>query len=159
MERLTYRDADGTAMMKKRGGWQGEGIARLAAYEDTGLEPEQVKDMVENAATCLMTWFESQYGLSIGVVEGLLEAKQQGRLVVLPCSIGTHLWKVTRPYRQEPKVTEFVVKNLRTAGKRHQLQLEVQAVNTPGTNWMPFSAFKRTREEAERALEGGADNG
>lgn len=86
------------------------------------------------------------------------DMEEQGRLLVLPCCIGTHLWKVTHPYRQEPKVTEFVVKNFRTAGKRHQLQLEVQAVNTPGTNWMPFSAFMRTREEAERALEGGAKN-
>lgn len=78
-----------------------------------------------------------------------------GRFLWLPCKVGTHLWKVTHPYRQEPKVTEFVVKNFRTTGKRHQLQLEVQAVNTPGTNWMPFSAFKSTREEAENELNNG----
>jgi hypothetical protein len=81
-------------------------------------------------------------------------------VVELPCKIGTHLWRVTHPYRQEPKVTEFVVKNFRTVGKKHRLQLEVQAVNVPGTNWMAFSSFKRTYEEAEMELmkmDGGAD--
>lgn len=70
-------------------------------------------------------------------------------VIVPPCAIGTHLWKVTHPYRQEPKVTEFVVKNFRTAGKKHQLQIEVQAVNVPVTNWMRFEAFHTTKEEAE----------
>lgn len=73
-------------------------------------------------------------------------------VIVLPCKVGTHLWRVTHPYRQEPKVTEFVVKNFRTVGKKHKVQIEVQAVNTPGTNWMRFCDFKTTREEAEAAL-------
>lgn len=34
MERLTKRQADGTAVMKERRGWQSAGIARLAYYED-----------------------------------------------------------------------------------------------------------------------------
>ena len=56
---------------------------RLAAYEDTGLEPEQVKDMAENAETRLLTWFESQYGYSVGVLMDMLDAKKEGRVVVL----------------------------------------------------------------------------
>ena len=73
-------------------------------------------------------------------------------VILLPCAIGTHLWRVTHPYRQEPKVTEFVVKNFRTVGKKHQLQIEVQALNVPGTNWMRFEAFRTTKEEAEADL-------
>ena len=42
MDRLTYRDKDGMAMMKERGGWKSGGIDRLAAYEDSGLEPEEI---------------------------------------------------------------------------------------------------------------------
>ena len=45
MERLTYRDKDGMAMMKERGGWKSGGIDRLAAYEDTGLEPEEIYEV------------------------------------------------------------------------------------------------------------------
>ena len=82
------------------------------------------------------------------------------RIVELPCKPGTHLWRITTPYRGEPKVTEFVVKNFRTAGKRRQLQLEVQAINVPVTNWMRYQGFYETREEAEKALaEQGADHG
>lgn len=78
-------------------------------------------------------------------------------LLHLPVSIGTHLWRVTTPYRQESKVTEYVVKNFRTSGKKHRLQVEVQAVGVPGTNWMEPWRFFATREEAEAALKGGND--
>lgn len=116
--------------------------ARLARYEDTGLEPEEIMaDMPD-----------------ITAIEAELDrykcAEAEGRLLVLPCRVGTHLWKVTHPYKAEPKVTEFVVKNIRTAGKKHRMQIEVQAVNVPATNWMEPSKFYRTREEAEAALRG-----
>ena len=45
MDRLTYRDKDGMAMMKERGGWKSGGIERLAGYEDTGLEPEEIYEV------------------------------------------------------------------------------------------------------------------
>ena len=50
MDRLTYRDKDGMAMMKERGGWKSGGIDRLAAYEDSGLEPEEIKGFAEDVA-------------------------------------------------------------------------------------------------------------
>lgn len=59
------------------------------------------------------------------------DAEAEGRLVVLPCKVGTHLWRVTHPYRKEPKATEYVVKNFRTVGKKHVVQLEVQAMGAP----------------------------
>ncbi len=78
--------------------------------------------------------------------------KDKALTIDLPCKIGTHLYRVTHPYRQEPKVTEFVVKNFRTAGKNHHLQIEVQAVNVAGTNWMRYQDFYTTRDEAEEEL-------
>lgn len=57
---------------------------RLAAYEDTGLEPEEVKDMAENAETSLLTWFESRYGFPVGELMGMCEAKQKGRFAEVP---------------------------------------------------------------------------
>ena len=50
MDRLTYRDKDGMAMMKERDGWKSWGIDHLAAYEDTGLEPEEIKEFAEDVA-------------------------------------------------------------------------------------------------------------
>lgn len=81
--------------------------------------------------------------------------KDKALTIDLPCAIGTHLWRVTYPYRQDPKVTEFVVKNFRTVGKKHQLQIEVQALNVPVTNWMRYQDFYTTREAAEAELKGG----
>lgn len=78
--------------------------------------------------------------------------KDKSLTIDLQCPIGTHLYRVTYPYRQEPKVTEFVVKNFRTVGKKHKLQIEVQAVNVPGMNWMRFQDFYTTREKAEEEL-------
>lgn len=65
---------------------------RLAAYEDTGLEPEVVKDMAENAETRLLAWFEARYDMPVGKLMDLIEAKQDGRLVVLPCKMDDTLW-------------------------------------------------------------------
>ena len=78
--------------------------------------------------------------------------KDKSLTIDIPCAPGTHLWRVTHPYRQEPKVTEYVVKNFRTIGKKHQLQIEVQALNVPVTNWMRFKDFHTTREAAQTEL-------
>lgn len=72
--------------------------------------------------------------------------------IKLPYPIGTHLWRVTHPYRQDPKVTEFVVKNFKTIGRHHKIQVEVQALNAPITNWMYTEDFYTSKEEAEAAL-------
>ena len=74
-------------------------------------------------------------------------------VIVPPCKVGQHLWRVTQPHRRENKVTEFVVKNIRTVGRKHKIMLEVQALNVGITNVMGFDRFYLTREEAEKALE------
>lgn len=57
--------------------------AALQAYRDTGLSPEEVKDMAENAETRCLTWFESRYGFPAGELMWILKAKQDGRLAAL----------------------------------------------------------------------------
>lgn len=80
MERLTYRDKDGFPMMKKRGGFKQGGVERLAAYEDTGLTPEEI-DMDHEAAEQLRQLCQ---GCDLDRLEELAEADKDGRLVVLP---------------------------------------------------------------------------
>ena len=84
MERLTYRDKDGFPMMKKRGGFKQGGIERLAAYEDTRLEPEEI-DMDHEAAEQLRQLCRN---CDLDRLEKLAEADKDGRLVVLPCKVG-----------------------------------------------------------------------
>lgn len=103
-----------------------------------------------------------EYGKAVSDICEIINAAPSLEAVIVPCKPGTHLWRITTPYRGEPKVTEFVVKNFRTTGKRRQLQIEVQALNVPGTNWMRYQDFYETREEAEAALakmKEGAENG
>lgn len=70
---------------------------RLAAYEDSGLSPEQVRE--------------------------LAEAKADGRLVVLPCKPETKVYRVWKVSGREPVIDEyyaglrFIVDHLDKFGK------------------------------------------
>ena len=106
MERLTYRDKDGFPMMKKRGGFKQGGVERLAAYEDTGLTPGEVKSMQE----------EHFSGLEMAKLHSALmelkkyqEADKDGRLAVLPCKAGDTVYEVT----SRKTISEYRVKAIR----------------------------------------------
>lgn len=57
---------------------------RLKQYEDTGLSPEEIKDINETCESRLLIWFEAHYGFSAGELMRILKAKQEGRVVFLP---------------------------------------------------------------------------
>ena len=81
MDRLTYRDKDGMAMMKERGGWKSGGIERLAAYEDTCLEPEDLKKAFNE--TAILKLAAQALSTTPDHLRELLQAENEGRLVVL----------------------------------------------------------------------------
>ena len=61
-------------------------LNRLAAYEDTGLEPEQVmelKSFTQGGVHKVDDGWKH--------VQELLQAEQDGRLEVLPCKVGDHI--------------------------------------------------------------------
>jgi len=73
---------------------------KLKAYEDTGLKPEDVIDLMGSLGNAL--GIMADYHLiggngSIGDIDhihGLLKAEKDERLVVLPCKLGTRIYKV-----------------------------------------------------------------
>lgn len=65
---------------------------RLAAYEDTGMEPEEIKSMVENVETRTLAWFEKEFGIGAGRMMDLAEADRAGRFFVSPFKVGDHVW-------------------------------------------------------------------
>lgn len=109
MSRLTKRDISGACCIPMTEGSRPpypvvtqEAVERLAAYEDTGLEPEVVKDMAENAETRLLAWFEARYDMPVGKLMDLIEAYQDGRLVVLPGKASIGVWLIDkRPGKDE----------------------------------------------------------
>ena len=78
--------------------------------------------------------------------------KCKSEFVRLPFPVGTVLHRVTNPYRQEPKITEFIVTNFVMQGKKHELMVEVRVNGVPGRNVMRLRQFYRTKEEAEKEL-------
>lgn len=78
--------------------------ARLAAYEDTGLEPEDVISAVDMAKiACALHELNAYKDLgSINHLRDLIQAERDGRLVVLPCKVGDTVWVLfsngLRPY-------------------------------------------------------------
>ena len=70
-------------------------IARLAAYEETGLEPEAVEHLKLASMGKAIAKIKEFEGVPIDRLRELAQAKKKGRLVVLPCDVGDKLYDVT----------------------------------------------------------------
>ena len=71
---------------------------RLAAYEDTGLTPEEVlpKDKADEIALKLMRLADLESFCNYARLRELAKANKDGRVVVLPCKMGGTLWVTGR---------------------------------------------------------------
>ena len=107
-----------------------ERFLRLASYEDTGLEPEEITAMQHTL---------DEYHK---VADPLLRAQADGRLVMLPCKVGDTVYKVITIQAQKPVLLETQVKTLGQAADVAQLIGKKNKV---------INIFL-TREEAEAAL-------
>lgn len=119
---------------------------RLAAYEDTGLTPEEL-----NAALTKPLFLRvaaQALGVDIGRLRELAEADKDGRVVVLPCRQGDELWT----YCNHPvkRVYSFTVSDVSTLNGRTVL-------NTLGLGTIRPEDIGNTvflsREEAEKDLQ------
>ena len=86
MKRMTIRNSDWTVSQPTNLNWENV-LYRLAAYEDTGMEPEEIEEH-EAAYIEIMT---RTYGPLHQKIGQWLQAEQAGRLVVLPCGTDVEL--------------------------------------------------------------------
>ena len=87
MKRLTWR-VNGEARIMLNGiEICGTVADRLAAYEDTGLEPEEIAKIREDVENGYMKSTARRYGISVDRLRELAQADREGRCVVLPCKI------------------------------------------------------------------------
>lgn len=150
MERLTNkREADAQRKEYERRLANGyprnipeERFLRLAAYEDTRMEPEEITAMQHTL---------DEYHK---VADPLLRAQTAGRLVVLPCKVGDMLYEVTG----RKTISVYKVKAIRV--ELFGLFIEWDIVE--GFVWQSLTGINAgeigktvflTREEAEKALE------
>ena len=68
-----------------------ERFLRLAAYEDTGLTPEEVSALIKDWSDLRTTIGECG---GIDRLRGMAEADKDGRVVVLPCRAGSTVYRL-----------------------------------------------------------------
>lgn len=93
MERYTYFDGGKWRLKIGDTEYSGDWVERLSAYEDTGLEPEDMKRAFNEDAVLKLAG--QALGMSPDRLRKLAQAEKEGRLVVLPCDVGDKLYDVT----------------------------------------------------------------
>lgn len=124
-------------------------VERLAAYEDTGLTPEEVAALVKDWSD-LCTIVGECGGISR--VRVLAEADKDGRLVVLPCKVGQRVFALLDT---DKHISECEVKQIGMGNKIGFIGLE--PIGARGREYgVALNGFGKTvfltREEAENAL-------
>lgn len=146
----------------------GEVVDRLGAYEDTGLEPEEV-EQIKRAAVYMMfedvahfvrytlsNFDELQKYKALGDYNRLCELKQaddEGRCVVLPCKVGDTIympvgtrWNKITGY-EEDECDGFHI------ARDGVLQIKAKCyTGNHGTYGVPGKTAFLTREDAESAM-------
>ena len=140
--------------------WEEAAWSRLAAYEDRGCEPEEVlpKEMADEIALKLMRLADLESFAPYNRLREIAEADKDGRVVVLPCQSGEHVFALLD---DQKCVRECEVKHAVLDGWRKIFH--IVPVGAPGNAYSaPFGAFGKTvfftREEAEKALEAMEDD-
>ena len=112
-------------------------VKRLGHYEDTGLEPEDLKKAFNE--TAILKLAAQALSTTPDHLRDLIKAEQDGRLVVLPCKVGDTVYQIDaeRVYESEVKWIIFDCDDI---------AFDERAIGV--------SIFL-TREEAEAALKGG----
>ena len=160
MERLTYFK-DGYWRVNFSGvQYQADFVDRLAAYEDTGLTPEEVlpKDKADEIALKLMRLADFESLCSYDRLRELAEADKDGRVVVLPCKVGDTVYTNNRVLGADNAMhDEICTRRIKGYGGNalNKVWLIVSG------DYCDLSIFPSefgktvffTREEAERAME------
>ena len=125
--------------------------ARLAAYEDTGLEPDEAEACKVAFMGKSLAEIKEIEGISVERMKDLAKADSEGRLLVLPCKVGDTVWFNT--YKNN--ATECV------GIQPHEVKRVNVCFLTDGAEipkWEIGKTVFLTREDAEKALGGGTND-
>ena len=113
--------------------------SRLAAYEDTGVEPEDLKRAFNETASLKLA--AQALNTTPDHLRDIIKAEQDGRLVWLPCKVGGKVYQIDAERVYESEVKGIIY----DAG---HIDFDERAIG---------KTVFLTREEAEAALKGGED--
>ena len=122
--------------------------ARLKAYEDKRLEPEEVlpKDKADEIALKLMRLADLKSLCNYTRLRELAEADKDGRVVVLPCKVGDKLYRVFAG-----EIFEHRVGSMKYFAIQRRWDIETYPFCPCVESSIGKTVFL-TREEAEKAL-------
>ena len=162
MERLTKMYLSGAWGIS---GSIDEAVLKLAAYEDTGFEPQEIKSLqAEWQANLKVLESYRELGVPVDRLRELVEADRDGRCMVLPCKAGDKAYVIDagdyhsdyQPYVREKEVTEISWKKARN-GKDLGFGIILRGGDCNTSARCKISSIGKTvfltREEAEAALE------
>lgn len=124
-------------------------VERLAAYEDTGLTPDEIKSMKDEHFSGLEM---AKLYSALMKLKKYQEADKDGRLVVLPCKVGQRVFALLDT---DKHISECEVKQIGMGNKIGFIGLE--PIGARGREYgVSLNGFGKTvfltREEAENAL-------
>lgn len=134
-------------------------IKRLAAYEDTGLTPQEIEQM--KARMPLHQWVGesvdkmSIFSVPVSKIIDLTKAEKQERILMLPCKVGDTLYDIYEAVNNKG-FEDGMIKELKVP----EIHINLDKRNRPWliiSNYMfAFEDFGKTvflsKEEAEAAL-------
>ena len=126
---------------------------QCAAYEDTGLTPENVKE-IQRDWSDLCTIIGECGG--IGRVRELVKANNEGRMVVLPCKVGDTVYFLDHVFNGESEEWKIGRRAIDGYGGNRLNPLWLISKCPYEIHFYPSEIGKtvfQTREEAEKALE------
>ncbi len=134
--------------------WEEAAWSRLAAYEDTGLEPAEVLSM--SGEWCAMMAVLNSIGGGYDHLRELAEADKDGRVVVLPCNVGDTVYMTFGKKVEERRVIEFDVVACKSSGPVVHAALAADQQVTMSVRWdlVVDKTVFLTRKDAEAALKG-----
>ncbi|WP_298030252.1 hypothetical protein [uncultured Dysosmobacter sp.] len=162
MERLTFDGnfCDIACCTEQRGGehcpdrycsqrrvWE-----RLKAYEDTGLEPEDIKSLEAEWCVCKQLVEEYRAIGTIDHLRELVQAEKDGLLVMLPCKVGDTVYYNLCGWTHEAGVRTFFCGH--PSHKSEPVNIVMIRTTECDLDMRKFGkTVFLTREEAEAALE------
>lgn len=151
MERFTYKDDRKWRIRIGDVEYSGNWVDRLAAYEDTGLDPEDIKR--EFTEDTILKMAGAILGVAPDRLRELAQADREGRCVVLPVKLHDKLYYVDKEQVRETEVES--IHNWTSGRWKLSTHTDRQSTHWIGYE-VDFDGIGKTvfltREEAEAAL-------
>lgn len=129
-----------------------ERFLKLAAYEDTGLEPGEIGKIREDIESGYLKSMARRYAIDLDRLRELAKADREGRCVVLPCEVGSTVYMLFCGEVVEKRIGQFHVNGY--TSPKIWADIDCDWSTTQRVRW--DLAFGKTvfltREEAEAAL-------